>query len=115
MSDTPTKIERRAGARDGHIILAVRGPLTVTSAPDLRKAGDGLSARALIVDLTAVPFVDSSAIGVLVHFYTATRQSGGQLILVGPNDRVRKTLKNMSVDKLFQIHPTLAEAESALA
>jgi anti-sigma B factor antagonist len=115
MPDTSTRIDRRAGARDGHIILAIQGPLTVASAPELRKAGDGLTARAIIMDLTAVPFLDSSAIGVLVHFYTRSRQSGGQLILVGLNDRVRKTLKNMSVDKLFQIYPTLAEAESALS
>ena len=114
MPDSTTRIERRAGSRDGHIILVVHGPVTVATAPELRKAGDGLSTRALILDLTEVPYVDSSAIGVLVHFYTASRRSGSELILVGLNDRVRKTLKNMSVDKLFHIFPTLSDAESSL-
>jgi anti-sigma B factor antagonist len=114
MPDATTRIERRAGSRDGHIILVVHGPLTVATAPDLRKAGDGLSAQVLILDMTEVPHVDSSAIGVLVHFYTASRQSGSRLILVGLNDRVRKTLKNMSVDKLFVIYSTLNDAEGSI-
>jgi anti-sigma B factor antagonist len=114
MADETTRIDSHAGSRDGHHIIAIHGPVTVTTAPALRKAGDGVNARVLIVDLTEVPHIDSSAIGVLVHFYTNSRASGRKLALVGLSDRVRKTLKNMSVDKLFVIYPQLSDAENAL-
>ena len=115
MADDTTRIESHAGSRDGHHIIAIHGPVTITTAPALRKAGEGISARVLIVDLTEVPHVDSSAIGVLVHFYTASRESGRKLALVGLSDRVRKTLRNMSVDKLFRIYPVLSDAENDLS
>jgi anti-anti-sigma regulatory factor len=34
---------------------------------------------------------------------------------VGLSDRVRKTLRNMSVDKLFRIYPVLSDAENDLS
>jgi len=114
MAEETTRIESHAGSRDGQFVIAVHGPVTVLTAPAIRKAVDGVAARVIIIDLTEVPHLDSSAIGVLVHFYTASRASGNKLALVGLNDRVRKTLKNMSVDKLFNIFPTLSEAETAL-
>jgi anti-sigma B factor antagonist len=114
MADNSTVIETHPGSRDGNLVITIHGPVTVATAPGLRKAGDGVTARVLILDLTEVPHLDSSAIGVLVHFYTASRSSGGKFALVGLNDRVRKTLKNMSVDKLFNIYPTLADAENSL-
>ncbi len=114
MADDTTRIESHAGSRDGSHVITIHGPVTISSAPALRKAGDGIAARVLIVDLTEVPHVDSSAIGVLVHFYTSSRESGRKLALVGLSDRVRKTLKNMSVDKLFKIYPVLTDAENDL-
>jgi anti-sigma B factor antagonist len=114
MADDTTRIDSHPGSRDGHHVIAIHGPVTVATAPALRKAGDGITARVLIVDLTGVPHLDSSAIGVLVHFYTSSKESGRKLALVGLSDRVRKTLKNMSVDKLFQVYPALSDAENAL-
>jgi len=114
MADESTRIDSHAGSRDGHHIIVIHGAVTATNAPALRKAGEGLNARVLIIDLTDVPHIDSSAIGVLVHFYTTSRESGRKLALVGLSDRVRKTLKNMSVDRLFVIFPQLSDAESAL-
>jgi anti-sigma B factor antagonist len=115
MAEDTTRIESHAGSRDGHQVIAIHGPVTVATAPALRKAGEGITGRVLIVDLTAVPHLDSSAIGVLVHFYTTSRESGRKLALVGLSDRVRKTLKNMSVDKLFKIYPVLSDAENDLS
>ena len=87
----------------------------MTSAPALREAVHAVSPRVLILDVTEVPFVDSSAIGVLVHIYISCRDSGRKLALVGPTERVRKTLRFMSVEKLFNIFATVSEAETAFA
>ncbi len=66
----------------------------------------------ILVDMTKVPFVDSTGIGFLVSSQAAVSNEGGSLKLLNPNPRVREVLKITRLDKVFEIFD---DEEAALA
>ncbi len=70
------------------LVVSPEGEVDLASAPALREAiEDALSAVAsVVVDLTAVSFIDSSIVGVLATASTdvARREAGSQLVVVSP-------------------------------
>lgn len=115
MSGQPFLVRGRTGAQAGHHILIVSGPLTSTTCLQFLEAVSSAQAPALILDLTAVPYVDSMAIGSLVQAYVSCRKAGRKLALAGLSHRVAAMLRITSIEPLFAIYPTAAEAESGLA
>jgi len=107
-------VEGRSGSRDRQHILKVSGPIKYGSLEPLQQAIQSAPAHALILDLASVPYMDSSAVGVLVQAYVSCRKSQRKLALVGMSDRVRNVLHLASVDILFSIFDTMPEAEAAL-
>jgi anti-anti-sigma factor len=114
MNSNQMTVEGRSGSRDGHRILKVSGPIKYGSLEPLQEAIQSAPADALILDLADVPYMDSSAVGVLVQAYVSCRKSQRKLALVGMSDRVRNVLHLASVDILFNIYDTMPEAEAAL-
>ena len=70
-------------------------------------------APTLIIDFTAVPYIDSAGIGALVGAYVTHNKEGRKLALVGVSDRVRTALQVTRVEPFFHFFNTLAEAEHA--
>ncbi len=64
----------------------------------------------LVVDLTAVTFLDSTIMGVLTGRLKRLRADGGSLVLVCTNDFVLRTIAIAGMDRVFDVYPTLAEA-----
>jgi anti-sigma B factor antagonist len=58
----------------------------------------------LVLVLSDVPMMDSSAIGALVRTMSTCKASGGNLKLVNPSPFVLKTLKIVGLLNLFEIH-----------
>lgn len=108
-------VSAHTGAHEGQHVLLLKGPLTCSSAPAFYEAAHSAEAASLIVDLTEVPFVDSSAIGVLVRVYVSCQKRGRRLALVGLTHRVENVLRITGVDPLFDTYPTLSDAEKGLA
>lgn len=101
----------------GYPVVAVSGEVDVYSAPMLRDELAKLldnGAGSVVVDLTDVGFLDSTGLGALVTARTAAAQGGGQLAVVCTHDRILKLFTITGLDGVFQIHPTVAEALSAL-
>jgi len=82
-------------AKDGTVGIAVRGELDMSAAPDLAEAiagarsGDGT----VLLDLSAVTFLDSSAIGALVAAGREFHQTGGRLQIGPRSDVVSRVLE----------------------
>ena len=57
----------------------------------------------LILDLTDVPYMDSSGIAVLVEVLKALRENDGKMKLTGASKRVRGLLEISRLDSLFEI------------
>jgi len=64
----------------------------------------------LILDLEAVPFLDSSGIGSIVNALRLSTKLGGSTKLVNPASFVSKTFKMVGILGLFGVYPTEAEA-----
>lgn len=107
-------VQGRSGSHAGQHILQVSGPIKYGSLEPLQTAIQSAPAHALILDLAEVPYMDSSAVGVLVQAYVSCRKAQRKLALVGMTDRVRNVLHLASVDILFTTFDTMPEAEEAL-
>lgn len=69
----------------------------------------------MIVDLTHVPYIDSSGLGSLVSVHISCHKAGRRVVLSGVNERVSKLLEITKLDSLFLMFPTLNEALEALS
>ncbi|TWP34354.1 STAS domain-containing protein [Leekyejoonella antrihumi] len=99
---------------DGELtIVEATGEVDVSSAmrfrDDLTRAlADGKPNA--IVDLTGVPFLDSTGLGVLVGRLKAMRINGGDMALVISDDRLLRNFKITGLDQVFRLHPTVDHA-----
>jgi anti-sigma B factor antagonist len=84
--------------------------LKVADAQIQRLVEEGVSR--MVIDLTAVPYVDSAGLGALVHTYGLTREKSGMLRLCGVTERVAALLKMTGMDAVL---PVDADAAASLA
>jgi anti-sigma B factor antagonist len=98
-------------------VVAPAGELDAFTSPELRTEVHQLieagGAERLVVDLTAVSFLDSSALGVLVGARRRLRERGGELHLVEPRPTVRRIFEITQLDGVFELHPTRSDALAA--
>lgn len=63
----------------------------------------------IVVDLSAVPYMDSSGVASLVKVLSRARKAGTGLVLVGLSVRVQSLFQITRLDRVFQILPTQKE------
>ena len=63
-----------------------------------------------IFDLTKVPQMDSSGLGVLVSHFITCRSKGVRVVIVGPSPNVKQLFKFTKVDTILPIAATVDEA-----
>jgi anti-anti-sigma factor len=66
-----------------------------------------------ILDLEAVPYLDSSAIGAVVDALRQSTKEGGKVNLLNPSTFVSKTFKMVGILNLFPVYTTEADAVTA--
>jgi anti-sigma B factor antagonist len=98
----------------GAAVVSPVGELDAYTAPELREQLHGLAEEEgldpLVVDLSRVTFLDSTAIGVLVGALRRMRERGGELRLVEPRGTARRIFELTLLDRTFAFYPTLEEA-----
>jgi anti-sigma B factor antagonist len=72
-------------------------------------------ARTIILDLSDVTFVDSSALAVIVRGMKRCRERSGDLILCGLRQPVRIIFELTRMDRAFRIYDSAEAARQALA
>ncbi|MGD1276066.1 MAG: anti-sigma factor antagonist [Tepidisphaeraceae bacterium] len=96
------------------VIAAVRGEIDLHNSPELRSALLGVLGKnrpkKLIVNLAQVPYVDSSAIAVLVETLQKMRRGGGRVVLVAVQPRVKGLLEIARLDSIFVLAASDDEA-----
>jgi len=97
----------------GTIVLTVQGEVDVSTAPELRERLLVVADRGfnrVVVDLSAVSFVDSTALGVLVSGAKRLRSAGGDLRLVVTQPRIAKVFEITGLTDLFPLYASAEEA-----
>ena len=111
---TTLQVERLGNVK-GQSVLCLKGPLTVENVSlfqsTIRREE---SSSTMILDLSDVPYIDSTALGTLVSAYVSRQKAGRRIVLSGVSERVSKMLKITSVESLFLTFPTLEDAIGGL-
>jgi anti-sigma B factor antagonist len=95
------------------VLVSVSGELDLYAESELREALDvaqRLRRRTLVVDLSAVSFMDSTACGIIVGEAKRRRREHGQLVLVSNGTRTSRVLHVSGIDQFVAVHPTLHAA-----
>jgi len=98
-------------------VIAVGGEIDVHTAPGLddalaTAAGPG---SAIVADLSAVEFIDSTGLSVLVRALARSRDDEGALAVVASTDRVLKVLKLTGLDGVLPVFDSLDAALAGLS
>ena len=94
-------------------IVDVAGDIDLNRSLDFQKAllsvlEDG--PHHIIVNLSGVPYMDSSGVASLVKLLSRARKGGCQLSLVGLTTRVKSLFEITRLDVVFNISPTEKDA-----
>jgi anti-sigma B factor antagonist len=115
MSSQNFTISSISGSKSDVHVLAATGAITSSTSTVFQDAVSKVTARYLILDLSAVPSLDSMAVGALVRALVHCNKSGRRLALAGLNRRVQNVLELAGLGPLFEAYPTVAEAERNLS
>jgi anti-sigma B factor antagonist len=110
MQKEPLRLQISTDSKTGARILQLDGPLVLGNFFDFQQKLRKEEAPLTVIDLTAVPYMDSTGMGELINFYVHCQRLGNGLIIVAPNDRVIELFRLTRVDTLLTIVPSLAEA-----
>ncbi|WP_329453851.1 STAS domain-containing protein [Streptomyces sp. NBC_01497] len=94
-------------------VLEITGDLDHTTAPELRRAVDGLTLAAgqlLVLDLAALDFCDSSGISALLAARNLAREQGSGVALAAVPANTARILRLVGLDRVFTIHPDASAA-----
>ena len=110
------KMETRAVESEPPII-ELEGEVDVYTAPQLKQQMISLlesGAKELVVDLTKVDYLDSTALGVLIGGLKRMRERDGNMVLVCPSPRIRRVFEITGLDKIFDIFNVQQEATESM-
>jgi anti-sigma B factor antagonist len=98
--------------------LKLKGPFKSISVRDFDAAVESAISTGhlyLILDMEAMPIIDSSGIGAVVNALRRTKQFGGDTKLVNPSPFAAKTFKMVGILSLFGVFASEEEAIAACA
>lgn len=93
-------------AQDGpEVVVRLAGDLDVFSAEELTATLEEAEARSrfLVLDLQAVSFIDSTALGALVGSTRRLRDRGGDLKLLVSSPHILRVLRVTNLDSLIMV------------
>jgi anti-sigma B factor antagonist len=101
-----------ASIRDGRVLVALSGELDVTCAAAAEAAITALVTRGqwLIIDMSALDFMDCGSLSALLRVRTLARQADGDLVLAAPRRLVLRLLDLAGQEDAFCVHPSVAAA-----
>ena len=100
---------------DGVIVRPV-GDVDLGCAPTLRqrlKEVQNENPERLVIDLSAVPYMDSSGVGSLVEALVRAKHRGRRFSLVSAHPATLRALRLARLDEVFTVHETLEGAAQA--
>ena len=96
-----------------YLKFKLRGEIDHHTAAAIRNAMDNeifkKRPRGLIIDMSAVDFMDSSGLGLIMGRYTVIKELGGELIIHNPSPATEKIMHLAGMERLLKIEHTRVE------
>jgi len=105
-------VELQTSARDGHVVVALRGELDVGGAASVEAAITDVvvPGQRVIIDMSALDFMDCASLGALLRVQGLARSCGSDVVLAAPSGRARRLLVLSGQDQAFRVHPSVEAA-----
>ena len=114
--ETGTSLVPSARREGGAVVASIRGEIDLHNSPELRNAllhiATTAAPKRMILNLDQVPYMDSSAIAVLVETLQKLRKTGGKLYLTHLQPRVKGLLEIARLDSIFVLAKDEEEART---
>ncbi len=111
MTHARLELEKLAGSDGDRLILGLKGPLSVETVPNFIQTVRLERATYLILEMSAVSFLDSAGVGALVQLFVHRRNKGQTFALAGLTHQGSAIIQVAGLRKLF---PTYASSQEAL-
>jgi len=111
-------MEVETSVDNGVHIFKIDGDIDMKNSRQLReKLQTALKGRpkAMLIDLSACPYIDSSGIATLVEALQNLRSWSGKMAIARPSQRVKDIFEIAHLDGIFPMFGTLEEARTSLA
>lgn len=98
-----------------YTLVELKGEADVTGSEALRgllETHTRARPALLVIDMSALRFMDSAALLAILRAHMALDKEGGRLVLVSPHDTVARVLEMTEVDRIVPIYASVAEAVS---
>ena len=115
MSNAENVIRKTEDLSDG-IYIALAGDVDLSCSPLLRDRLLVMTERSLdrlVVDLSEVPYMDSSGVATLVEALQRQRRGNGKMVLCGLQPKVRSIFEIARLDTVFVIVDDPEQAKTA--
>lgn len=111
---TTSELISAARIEGNAVVVAVRGEIDLQNSPELRTELIDLlvkhAPQRVVLNLARVPYMDSSAIAVLVELLQKVRKTGGKVYLTTLQPRVKGLVEIARLGSIFGIVKDEAEA-----
>jgi anti-sigma B factor antagonist len=97
-------------------VFSPEGAIDLHVAPEMRAALRAIIDKKpgrLVVDMSRVPYVDSSGLAVLITAMQGIEHDGGLFMLAAAQPAVRTILESARLDQYFLLFPTVDQALAA--
>ncbi len=93
-------------------IVALSGDVDLDSSPQLRTVllESVREKREILVEMSAVSYIDSSGIASLVEAYQSARRDSTRFALVAVSDAAMRVLELARLEQVFCIHASITDA-----
>ena len=102
----------RDGAKEGALILVLDGPFTLGNMFKLQSELRALTPPCLVMDLSAVPYMDSGGLGVIMNYFVSAQNHGRKFVLTGVSDRIRALFEITKIDNVLKVCDSVEAAEA---
>ena len=97
-------------------VFSPEGAIDLHVAPEIRASLRSMidkKPKRLVVDLSRVPYIDSSGLAVLIGAMQSLEHEGGLFMLAGAQEAVRLILESARLDQYFLLFPNVDAALAA--